>query len=273
MPIDTSKTALRGYVNLDYIVSLVLMDLKDDHTINEKIILQYTILGFTELNLYTSPKIKIEYRPISAAKTIDIPDDMMEYIKMGVSINGKMWTFTELDEIIMPRNTDACGTTLETVSDCNGTQASSDFFSPVNNLTGNWGYYFAQHYRHGQFVGELYGTRGSNFVNFRVDWDRRQIAFTGIGDDVEHVILEYVSTNIGNDGSAIVERKAVQALRSYVHYELAANDKRATESKIARLWDKYTMHYDKLLIYDTLPHTVDDYKDYMYREVSLNPRR
>ena len=51
----------RGFVNINYVVNLVLLDLDNHTTSLRKKITQYAILGYQNLNMYIMPQIKVAY--------------------------------------------------------------------------------------------------------------------------------------------------------------------------------------------------------------------
>jgi hypothetical protein len=131
--------------------------------------------------------------------------------------------------MLLPRKTDDCGNTLPTV-----TQTLEDEIVGQKSLIPNYGYYFAMHFRNGQYVGEMYGLGGGfNAAYFRIDWERRQIAFDSEVPSDE-IILEYKSSGIDPSGGTIVPRKTVAALIAYIHWQRIENNDKIAESKKAR---------------------------------------
>ncbi len=253
-----------GIVNLDYVVNLVLMDLDDYSMTKYKKFLQYTIMGYQDLNLYTMQNVKVAYLPVKANKTVDLPIDFVEYTKIGYDSGGSVAVLGHNENLMLPRLTDDCGNT--TNENEGGCEADSLIFP-------NYGYYFAPHYRNGQFVGELYSGIGDGQTDgqYRVDLDRRQIAFNS-DLAATTIILEYKSSGVGGDGSTNIPRQCVEALRSYVHWQRKRhNDKTARNEKIA-LQQEYYIEFEKLRDLE-FSFTYNEYLDSRRRTYSSIPKR
>lgn len=229
----------KGVVSLDYAVNLVLMDLDDYSLTFYKKFLQYAILGFQDLNLYVSQSVKVAYIPVKEnLKAIDLPDDYITYTKIGYNNGGTIATLALNEDLMIPRNTDDCGNTInENTGSCG------------NESTGQstHGYYYSPHYRNGQFVGELYAGAGGrrNDGYYRVDEERRMILFSS---DIaaSEIILEYKSSGISGDGSTLVKREFIPAIRAYIHWQRRAYNDAVAESKKIALMNQYYTEYEKV---------------------------
>jgi len=232
----------RGIVNLEYVVHLVLMDIGDDSLRDYKKFLQYAILGFQELNLYVSQSVKVAYLPISETKTANLPDDYITYTKIGYNNGGVIATFGLNEDLMMPHKTDDCG---NQVNDNLGSCGSDDTNNQSASILPSLGYYFSLHYRNGQFVGELYGGAGGrhNDGYFRIDEERRQIVFNSEAS-VDEIILEYKSSGVNGDGSTMLRRQFVPALRAYIHWQRRQYNDSVAESKKIELRNAYYLEFD-----------------------------
>jgi hypothetical protein len=261
------KRDTSGFVNLDYVVKNALMDMNDFSMENYKRFLQWAVRGFTDLNLYILENIKVEYLPLSSAKTAPLPSDFIDYTKIGMEINGEVWTFTMNPDMNLPRKVDECGETLPT-----NTQTLDDKVVGQRSLVPNFGYYFAMHFRNGQYVGEMYGLGGGfNNAYFRIDHQRNQIVFDS-EVPVNEIILEYKSTGISANGSTIIPRKVVPALIAYIHWQRIENNDKFAESKKERKRQQYIDEYEKLHHFENM-FTMDEYLDATYKVVNASIRR
>lgn len=253
-----------GIVNLDYIVNLVLMDLDDYSMTKYKKFLQYAILGYQDLNLYTMQNIKVAYLPVNENKTVDLPIDYVDYTKIAIDAGGKLETLTLNEDLMLPRTTDDCG---------NDTNLNTGACSVDDIVFPNYGYYFAPHYRNGQYVGELYSGLGEGGTNgqYRVDTDKRQIAFSS--DLVaETVVLEYKSSGVSGDGATNIPRQCVEALRAYVHWKRKEYNDKVAQSEKARLQNNYYIEYEKLrdFVFD---FTINEYYESRASSYKMIPKR
>ena len=76
-----------GFVNLDYAVNQCLVDIEDYDMAQYQRFLQFANLGYTDLNLFVTQNVKVAYLKINDNKTVDLPNDFMDYLKIGVEIN------------------------------------------------------------------------------------------------------------------------------------------------------------------------------------------
>lgn len=251
---------IKGIVNLDYIVNLVLMDLDDYSMVKYKKFLQYAVLGYQDLNLYTMQNIKVAYLTVKDNKTADLPNDYIEYTKIGFNSGGSFSVLGSNDDLILPRLNDDCGDEInENSGECDS--------------GGVIGYYFSPHYRNGQYVGEMYGGAGDGNTNgdYRIDRDRWQIAF-GSEMSAKTIILEYKSSGVNGNGSTNIPRQCVEALRSYVHWQRKRhNDKVPRNEKIA-LQQEYYIEFEKLRDLE-FSFTYSEYFDSRRSTYSSIPKR
>jgi hypothetical protein len=259
-----------GYVNLNYVVNSVLMDMDEYTTSKRKKILQYAIFGVTELNIFVLPSVEVAYLRQNDDFTIDLPDDYLDYIKVGVEVGGpderRIVTLTLNNTLPLP-NTDKlkiCPNSC--VDEPTLTLNNTDYFIP------GFGYYFAEHYRNGQYVGEMYGLGGGmGLMQYRVDLKNRQIILNELFENGE-IVLEYKSTGIKTDGSTTIPRQAVAALRAYIKWELAENNDKLALSAKDRKRKLYLVEY-RLLQYFTNTFTIDEYLDAKYQVSTATLKR
>jgi len=253
----------RGFVNINYVVNLVLLDLDNHTTSLRKKITQYAILGYQNLNMYIMPQIKVAYLKQNDNFTVNLPNDFIDYLKIGINHNGTVITLSMNDNMAFPRADclEECG--------CETPKTNSDDVSKTVSILGSkyidpgYGYYFAEHYRNGQYVGEMYGMGGGvSFAQFRVDDANRQIAIDKFLPNKE-IILEYKSSGISQDGSTVVPRESVEALRAYIHWQLSWYSTKIPAVQKQQFQQQYYVEYNKLQRFKS-SFTMDEYLDNKY---------
>lgn len=223
--------------------------------------LQMALEGFSDMNVFEINSIEVVYLTIDPDTMIaELPADFITMTKMGININGKMWTLTVNNDILLPPPSSICDIEPAAVP---GTQVITD---PIG------GYYFAPHYnRSGRYVDTLYGVGGGfNTAYYRIDMSRRIIYFQGRIPNNE-VILEYKSNGIKGSGT-IVPRQAVPALKAYLFWKSCLHDYRMSEARIANYERLYNIELVKLTQLEN-SFTVDEFLDTMYSTYSQAPRR
>jgi hypothetical protein len=259
----------KGIVSLDYAVHMVLMDLDDYTNTFYKKYLQYAILGFQDLNLFVNQSVKVAYLTVGANKTAPLPDDYITYTKIGYNNGGVVATLGLNNDLMMPHQTNDCGDLVnDNLGDC-GNESSGDSSAVVPSF----GYYFSAHYRNGQFVGEQYGGAGGrhNDGTYRIDEERRLIVFNSEVAASE-IILEYKSSGIKGDGSTMVKREFIPAIRAYIHWQRRAYNDNVAESKKRELRDQYYLEFDMVKGLEG-SFTIEEYLDSTRGTFRQSPKR
>ncbi len=164
---------------------------------------QLAIEGFRELKLFTSVSLEVEYLTMNAAKMVTLPSDYEQYSKIGIRLNGQIWTLTANDKIAMPSGVTKCG-------------------DPINeSLKGEGlGYYgYVGHTHNGRYVDSLYSVGGGfNISYYRVDRRNNTILFS---NDVprSEIVLEYVSNGRDICGNTFIPAKYLEAVKRLVHWK------------------------------------------------------
>jgi len=68
--------------------------------------LEFAIDGLREMRLYhVREGIKVQKSTPDSINTVDFPEDMEDYVAVGIPINGELWTLTRRDTIITTTTT------------------------------------------------------------------------------------------------------------------------------------------------------------------------
>lgn len=250
----TSALVSLRYVVMSHMNRKGIYDLK-----NYKRHIQIVIEGMTELNLTTMVGVEVIYTHMTAAKTVALPADFMKEAKIGIPINGKLRVLTNKEEILFPRTFDDDGTSVGNM-DSGNDEGNTDIL------------FFSNHFRNGLFVGGLYGLSGGiDDCYYRIDWENRQIVFSGETPRSE-IVIEYFSSGIKTDGSSLVPREAVAALRSYLDWVTTENDSKAAyneKERKKRIWEEE----ESALRHFELSFTGDEFLRALYSGYRQTPKR
>jgi len=252
----------KAYKNLDYVVKSFLSEIGETTLHNYERVLQIVIRGYNEMNLYSLPAIKVVYLTVGDNLTVDLPSDYLHYTKIGVNIAGRFVTLGLNKEIVIPKALDACGEALNTGDT---TSDYSDYWTE--------GYYYAPHFRGGQYVGEQFSAGGgfSRYGYYRIDEQNHQIALSSVVAGSQ-IILEYKSNGMDCEGGTLIPVVAIEPLIEWVHWRMAkANPRRPQSQKEANRRD----YIDKFLMmkeyFDSF--TMDEFLDTMYTNTKQVPKR
>jgi len=285
------KEGRGSVINMDFVVNTCLADKSEFTTHNYQQLLHWGSLGVIQLNLYVINNIKVAYLPINTTNfTVDLPIDYVDYTKVSVCQCGRAVTLGLNNNLCLPRKTDACGEPLSSVmqsvnsceSDCgcgcNNSGScgccSGGFGSGLGGLPSSslYGFYFINHYRGGQYVGEYFSV-GGGFAQsyYRIDKERAQIVLSNevVGDEI---MLEYISSGVEVDGSSIIPIQALEALRAYIHWQAVKFNKRASQGSKDALSIEYKHELNKLRAFE-LSFTKQEVLDTIYKTYKLGPKR
>lgn len=253
MSFENPKTT--GLVNIKFVVMAYLNRINDYSMRNYKRIAQIVIEGFTDLNLYHATNIEVVYVYMDEAKIVNVPPDFIDWVKVGMPVNGKLVTLTKNNSMLVPRKFPD-GADVGNLDDADPDNVS----------------YFVSHFKDGKFIGSLYGMRGGyNVAYFRYDEEKRQFVFTGEVPRSE-IVLEYVSSGVSLTSSTSIPRQAVKPLLSWTHWQLGEFDRKVAgneKTRRERLYDRDVM---ELRSFGFTP-TMDEYRDAMYKMFKQTPKR
>jgi hypothetical protein len=241
------------YVVMSYLNRKGIYDMK-----HYKRLEQIALEGLTQLNLYDMETVEVAYLEMNEIGVVKFPSDFVDYTKIGIPVNGRLYTLTVNEEILEPRF-DKCG---------------QEVFNPDHNpnTVDVGGYYFSDHFRNGRYVGGLYGVGGGfNVAYVKMDRQRRQFIIQGTVPRSE-IVMEYISTGIKQDGSTMVPTEALEPLRRWIDMVVTENDRRSSEGAIARTARAYDLAVDEMRHFITCP-TREEYQDKFYESLTQGVKR
>ena len=249
--------------NLNYVASLVQLDLDDYTTHLRTKILQYCVDCYKGvLNYKTASCVNVAYLTPNDVNNAAFPKDYEYYTKIGINVGGQIVTLTLNPDIPLVRKYD-CGVEAQDPS-----QIDWNRFDPGIYYAG---FNFAPHYRNGQFVGEMYGVGGgfNSLGYFRVDKKLRQFQFYNIPKT--EIILEYVGDDKTN-GSTLIPYMDVDPIRTFVLWKLIDNKMGIPQSEKDRKFWAHNAALQKRIKLEFAP-TMSDYLDVCYAGYKSSPKR
>lgn len=168
---------------------------------------QIVIEGLTnELNVSHSDGIKVFYGQVNAVNILQLPGDFIKHTRIGVVLNGQVYTLTKNDNINLPDG-EICGVE----------QVNADLLKELHIP-----------------VALNYAKGGAyNFGEFRVDDAAKRIVFRGSLQG-EIMVVEYRSSGISLEGETYVSVLAVPVLKEYVDYTLIKRRNDVSEARVRR---------------------------------------
>ena len=254
---STENPKTLGTTTINYVVMSILNRLKDYSMRHYSFLEQILIEGYGDLNLWHLDNIEVVYLRMSEAKTVDVPGDFVDWLKIGVPLHGKLRVLTNNDAILYPR----------TFADGEPVGNTDDIYGGISENI-----YFTDHYRDGQFVGGLYGMPGAaDQAFYRFDREKRTIVFSGSIPRGE-IVLEYISTGIKLQGTTVIPREAIPALRAYGLWQLIEDDPKVGATQKERKKQQYEEQVHALDLFQSA-FTADEYRRHVYKHSRQSTKR
>lgn len=252
MSLESPKT--KGFVTIRYVVMSILNRLRDYTMRDYKYLAQLVIEGFSDLNMYHLSNVEVVYLYMDNAKTVKVPGDFIDWIKVGIPANGKLHVLTKKDKMLKPR-----------VFPDGKTVGHTD-------QTEDQGIYFTDHFRTGAYITNLFGvTGGFNTAYYSYDRENRQFIFTGPIPRAE-IVLEYISSGVKLTGSTVIPRQALDPLQRFVFWQRVVDDPRVALNNKEYMELLYDRAIQKLVDFESTC-TMEEYKDALYRKIKQTIKR
>jgi hypothetical protein len=198
---STPTQQISGFSTIDYVVAEMQVELDDYSTTQNQRLTALVISALREIRLYHKAAIQVAYLTINEAGIIPFPFDYMDFINIGIPMNGQLWNLTEDNKMLLDRSTD-CGEDSRVMSQ------GSSFENRISILTPSWSL--------NRFTPTYYGVSGGrNTGYYKVDEQARQIQFDGKIPRGE-VVLVYKSTGIGPN--TVIGAEMIKPLKNIAHY-------------------------------------------------------
>jgi hypothetical protein len=246
----------QGVTTINAVVMSILNRLRNYSMRNYSYLEQVIIEKYSELNLFHLDNVEVVYLRMGTAKTVDVPADFVDWVKVGIPMNGKIRVITKDENILFPRTFED-GAEVGNADDVNSTVP---------------GILFTSHWRNGEFVGGLYGLPGGiDTASYRFDRERRQFIFSGNVPRSE-IVLEYISSGVSLQGTTNIPLEAVATLRNYGIWQLIENDPKVPLSEKERKKQQYEEELEALSYFQSI-FTIDEYKRSVWKSTRQTIKR
>ena len=250
---EIPKTA--GIVSMRYIVMSVLNRMRQYSMQNYEFLMQICIEEYTRMNLWHLDNVEVVYLTMSSAKVVSLPADFVDWLKIGIPVNGKLRVITRHDKLLLPRAFQ------------DGTEVgNADETGSLDTIL------FVDHFRAGQFVAGLYGLGGGiDSAYYRFDRERNQLIFSGTVNRGQ-IVLEYISSGVALNGSTMIPREAVPALQAYLLWQYIDNDLNTAMNEKQRRKQNWEEEIAALEFFQSA-FTKEEYMRHVYKHSKQTPKR
>lgn len=216
-------------IPLEQAVFSVMNETREFTSDNFEYYLQLAIEGYRSINIFDQNILKVVHLQPTQNGVIELPCDYISYRKIGVLMNGQVWTLTLNNDLSLPRH--EC---------CNQVQGEQMF------QDNRFAYYYAPHYYNGAYLDGMYSMGGGvNISYYRIDEEMNQLV---ISPNImyKEIILEYKSTGISMDSKTMLPVTSLEAVKSYVHWKRLEYDSKVPYNDKARKQQLYDEEVIKL---------------------------
>jgi hypothetical protein len=206
-----SLEAKVGYVAIRDLSRQALYEMEEQGTHKLQRAIYYALQCVKKLSFVTLTEPKTVRLKVNDNKSIDLPPDYINYIKIGVQVNTdkgpRVLTFALNEQLPLASHTDECGNPLRTLgSICDHEDA---------------GGYWYNNYQQGSNVGRIFGYGGgqSHVGTFTVDREFDRITFSS-ELALDYVYMEYITNGINPNGNTYVHALYEFPLIAYIIWKL-----------------------------------------------------
>ena len=181
----------------------------------------FAIDAMTQLHLFTVKENRMQWLTMTDTNCVNLPSDYLSFIKLGVPIGGRLWSFSLDNDVIVPTSMENGVETLNSTRG-EGVSAVQGKFNPDGTSVpyNNSGYN---------------STGGHNNYNFGFDLENRRLVLDGI--DRSQVLLVYKSNGVSASGETLVPVVYSECIIAFINWKVA-------EGNGNRAWsDKYEQDY------------------------------
>ncbi len=247
----TTNTGAMNFVTLRQVIDdfIITMD-GDDYVSNASDVAMRNIAlrGIREFGFDVTNRIRSIKRTIGSNNTVDLPEDFVGLVKMGVvDSEGILRVFGENKNISASRaiasgetsTADANVGPLNIPSNLTLNRSDSKSATAGNDGGGdNFDYYVFENYLFQGGIGRLYGLGGGRLAGeYRVNLDQNRIEVDTTSSYTE-VVLEYMSDE-ARSTNPVIHVYAEEALRCYLYYKLCERKSTVPANEKARARSEY----------------------------------
>lgn len=237
--------AIKSTQTADQIINSVLLRIGDLDLLRYNEAVDFFIDIYRDTQTFYVSQTKDVVLDISPIGVVCLPDDFVDYVKIGVPIGGSIFTFTRRGDIIR-LETDPLGNNVNT-----DMGEGEDVI--VNDL-------------------ETLAVGGYNPEGyFDFDKTNNRILVRNYNENTSQVILRYVTTGIDTMESTYVPSEAINMIKAELEYKLELRNPKLTNGVKALMLETVDRETEKLNSYN-LP-TLEEFIDVIYETSGRGARR
>lgn len=226
----------RGIVTIDSVVRSYLMDIGAGMERYEQA-KHWVLEGYRDFHFDLAQEIKTAYLTLTPWKAVELPIDYVDFVMIGVNINGDIRVFTNDERIALPD---------EAIIDGDPDAATEEGDLPLET-TGQRIHFYNVNSR-GEDAGQLYGllVKNNGVGYYKINSERREIQFSPHVKGDTTIYLEYISDGINPCEKTVVNIYAAKLLKLYAHWQRHTFAKSSTGLEKREAKDNYWNEFYKV---------------------------
>lgn len=216
--------AINAFYTANQIVDEALYAMGDNDRRHYNKAVMYFHRGFRDFNLFNNEAIQERWIPITAANTVNFPEDMMRILWTGCSINGELFSFTKSNKIVNPTTAPLDDSLDEERGEQEGIVRSPS--TGYNAKAINVEYYYTIDYNKRRIVLKR---AASELIRYS---DRSEILVGYVGHGVSNMDKTYIMSDAANMLIAYIEWKLTESdSKKYTQWQVATKKQNYEESR------------------------------------------
>jgi hypothetical protein len=240
----TKKT----YETIDNIVKGVCMDLGEGEERYEQY-LHWALEAHKDWHLDQAKEIKTVQIDLTPYKAAALPDDFVDWTKVGIKCGNTILTFAKDNYMPFPEDNDG-DNVVDVDEDCPRFDVGDYSVVDANGYSLNSfsHYYYNTLNDKGQDTGNLFGlTAKDNYQGyFRLNKEREEIQFRSRILNLETIYLEYISNGYNPCGMSYVHPYAAKLINLYVHWMRKKHNRLSARWQIDDAKTDYWQEHDRV---------------------------
>lgn len=244
--------ALKGFYTGAQLVDEALIAVGDTDRRRYSEAVMYFLRGYRDFQLFNNEVIAESWLPISVTNTVNLPDDFMRLLWVGVSINGEVFSFTRSNKMVSP-----VSSAIDEELDALRGESEGIVRSPISG----------------------YGAKGINVeYYYGLDLERRRIVLKRHAmemlryADRSEALVGYVSHGTKDLDNTFVYADAANMLLAYMEWKLV--ESKPKQFNMSYMNMKKVDYYEAMSAYQCLNlPSVDELYDAIYETSGQNVRR
>lgn len=220
---STEQPKIAAVVSLQHVVADFLNEIGDYTMTEYKRWLQVAIRGFSNLSMTSLRSYDVAYITPDAIGQCRLPDDFVEYAKIGCNIGGKLYILSRNKEILINRQ-------IENGDIVNEAYNADDSIDDELVM-------YIPHYRAGGIkVDGMYGYSYSSghstmIPMFNIDYENKVIQLSS-AIYASQLIVEYITTGVSLSGNTYIPRYAGEALLEFLYWRMKKADPKFSRGEV-----------------------------------------